>query len=199
MAGIATVLAAIDSEGPLPYAEDGQTFQNREGLLPAHPIGYYREYTVETPGSPDRGARRLVIGEEGETYYTADHYASFTQHRSGRLPAVRTVVFTDEAPELDGFEVLTLEGGSIESKEELLDAIAEGFGFPDWFGRNWDALEECLRDLDAVNDGYALVITDATALWAERPRVSGTLVEVWLDAAADGAERGVELRLVFEW
>ncbi len=112
---------------------------------------------------------------------------------------MRTVVFTDEAPELDGFEVLTIEGDSIESKEELLDAIAEGFGFPDWFGRNWDALEECLRDLDAVNDGYALVITDATALWAERPRVSGTLVEVWLDAAADGAERGVELRLVFEW
>jgi RNAse (barnase) inhibitor barstar len=112
---------------------------------------------------------------------------------------VRTVVFTDEAPELEGFEVLTIEGDSIGSKEELLDAIAEGFGFPDWFGRNWDALEECLRDLDAVNDGYALVITDATALWAERPRVSGTLVEVWLDAAADGAERGVELRLVFEW
>jgi RNAse (barnase) inhibitor barstar len=112
---------------------------------------------------------------------------------------VRPVVFTDEAPELDGFEVLTIEGDSIGSKEELLDAIAEGFGFPDWFGRNWDALEECLRDLDAVNDGYALVITDATALWAERPRVSGTLVEVWLDAAADGAERGVELRLVFEW
>jgi len=108
-------------------------------------------------------------------------------------------VFTDEAPELEGFEVLTIEGDSIGSKEELLDAIAEGFGFPDWFGRNWDALEECLRDLDAVNDGYALVITDATALWAERPRVSGTLVEVWLDAAADGAERGVELRLVFEW
>lgn len=112
---------------------------------------------------------------------------------------MRTVVFTDQAPELEGFEVLTIEGDSIGSKEELLDAIAEGFGFPDWFGRNWDALEECLRDLDAVNDGYALVITDATALWAERPRVSGTLVEVWLDAAADGAERGVELRLVFEW
>ena len=112
---------------------------------------------------------------------------------------MRTVVFTDQAPELEGFEVLTIAGDSIGSKEELLDAIAEGFGFPDWFGRNWDALEECLRDLDAVNDGYALVITDATALWAERPRVSGTLVEVWLDAAADGAERGVELRLVFEW
>ena len=77
-AAIAEVLAAIESGEPLPYAEDGQTFQNREGLLPSQPIGYYSEYTVETPGSPDRGARRLVIGEGGETYYTNDHYASFT-------------------------------------------------------------------------------------------------------------------------
>ena len=100
---------------------------------------------------------------------------------------------------LDGFEVLTIEGDSIESKEELLDAIAEGFGFPDWFGRNWDALEECLRDLDAVNDGYALVDHGRDRAVGRAARVSGTLVEVWLDAAADGAERGVELRLVFEW
>ena len=78
-AAIADVLAAIESGEPLPYSEDGQTFQNREGLLPAQPIGYYAEYTVETPGSPDRGARRLVIGDGGETYYTDDHYASFTQ------------------------------------------------------------------------------------------------------------------------
>ncbi|MDQ2675493.1 MAG: hypothetical protein M3Y34_01675 [Actinomycetota bacterium] len=78
-AAIADVLAAIEAGDELPYAEDGQTFQNREGLLPAHPPGYYREYTVETPGSPDRGARRLVIGAGGETYYTDDHYASFTR------------------------------------------------------------------------------------------------------------------------
>lgn len=71
------MLQAIDAGEALPYSEDGQTFQNREGLLPAQQIGYYREYTVETPGSPDRGARRLVIGEAGDTYYTADHYASF--------------------------------------------------------------------------------------------------------------------------
>jgi len=63
----------------LPYEEDGGTFQNREGLLPSQPLGYYREYAVETPGAPDRGARRLVIGEAGETYDTADHYASFTR------------------------------------------------------------------------------------------------------------------------
>jgi ribonuclease T1 len=78
-AAIAEVLQAIESSEPLPYSEDGQTFQNREGLLPPQPIGYYSEYTVETPGSADRGARRLVIGDGGETYYTDDHYASFTQ------------------------------------------------------------------------------------------------------------------------
>lgn len=77
--GIVATLAAIESGDPLPYSQDGQTFQNREGLLPPEPLGYYREYTVDTPGSPDRGARRLVIGEGGETYYTSDHYASFTR------------------------------------------------------------------------------------------------------------------------
>lgn len=71
------MLATIESGEPLPYEQDGQTFQNREGLLPPHDLGYYREYTVDTPGSPDRGARRLVIGAGGETYYTDDHYASF--------------------------------------------------------------------------------------------------------------------------
>jgi ribonuclease T1 len=77
-AAIAATLAAIDS-GDLPHDEDGGVFQNREGLLPEQQLGYYREYTVETPGSPDRGARRLVIGEGGETYYTDDHYASFEE------------------------------------------------------------------------------------------------------------------------
>lgn len=112
---------------------------------------------------------------------------------------MKAVRFNDEAPDLDGFEVLRIDGSTIAGKDELLDTIAEGFGFPDWFGQNWDALEECLRDLDAVNDGYALLVSDATALWAEHPRLAGTLVEVFLDAAADGSDRGVELRLVFEW
>ena len=76
---IAGVLAAIEAGDPLPHQEDGGVFQNREGLLPEQPLGYYREYTVATPGSPDRGARRLVIGEGGETYYTDDHYASFEE------------------------------------------------------------------------------------------------------------------------
>ncbi|HVK22934.1 MAG TPA: ribonuclease domain-containing protein [Actinokineospora sp.] len=70
--------ALIQRGGPFPYPRnDGTTFQNREKLLPAKSSGYYREYTVPTPGSPDRGARRLIAGSENELYYTADHYGSF--------------------------------------------------------------------------------------------------------------------------
>ena len=67
----------IDQGGPFPYPEDGTVFQNRENLLPDCAAGYYHEYTVETPGSPDRGARRIVTGDAGEHFYTDDHYASF--------------------------------------------------------------------------------------------------------------------------
>ncbi len=70
-------LALIDSDGPFPYSKDGSTFQNRERLLPRKPNGYYSEYTVITPGENDRGARRIIGGEEGERYYTDDHYESF--------------------------------------------------------------------------------------------------------------------------
>jgi ribonuclease T1 len=76
---IGRVLALVEAGGPFPHDQDGSTFQNREGLLPQQPQGHYKEYTCETPGSEDRGARRLVIGAGGETYYTADHYRSFTQ------------------------------------------------------------------------------------------------------------------------
>ena len=67
----------IDRGGPFPYQQDGTTFGNRERLLPAQPQGYYREYTVPTPGESDRGARRIIAGRGGELYYTDDHYESF--------------------------------------------------------------------------------------------------------------------------
>jgi ribonuclease T1 len=68
--------------GPFPYTKDGTVFQNRERLLPLHPRGFYREYTVRTPGARNRGARRIVCGGRPPTqpeacYYTSDHYASF--------------------------------------------------------------------------------------------------------------------------
>ncbi|MGW7103555.1 ribonuclease domain-containing protein [Streptomyces sp. NPDC054838] len=71
-------LDLIDQGGPFPYSQDGVVFQNREGLLPGRTTGYYHEYTVITPGSPTRGARRVITGAQtAEDYYTADHYASF--------------------------------------------------------------------------------------------------------------------------
>lgn len=71
------VVAAIDRGGPFRYRQDGVTFANRERRLPAEPRGYYREYTVDTPGSPDRGPRRIIAGRNGELYYTPDHYLTF--------------------------------------------------------------------------------------------------------------------------
>lgn len=71
-------LDLIAQGGPFPYDQDGVVFQNREGVLPSQSTGYYHEYTVITPGSSDRGARRIVTGKANEEdYYTSDHYASF--------------------------------------------------------------------------------------------------------------------------
>jgi ribonuclease T1 len=72
----------IRSGGPFPHAKDGIVFGNRERLLPREKRGYYREYTVKTPGSRDRGPRRIVCGGERPAapqacWYSADHYASF--------------------------------------------------------------------------------------------------------------------------
>jgi ribonuclease T1 len=76
--------ALILAGGPFPYAKDGSVFVNRERLLPLHPRGHYREYTVKTPGLSHRGARRIVCGGTLPTspdacFYTADHYASFSR------------------------------------------------------------------------------------------------------------------------
>ena len=72
----------IGTGGPFPYEKDGTVFRNRERLLPQEARGFYREYTVKTPGLKHRGARRIVCGGREPAkplncYYTADHYASF--------------------------------------------------------------------------------------------------------------------------
>lgn len=82
-------LDLIKRGGPFPYRKDGAVFGNFERRLPARPRGYYREYTVPTPGARDRGARRIVAGHgstgdvrtSGEYYYTDDHYRSFGKIR----------------------------------------------------------------------------------------------------------------------
>ena len=82
-------LQLIKAGGPFPYAQDGSVFGNREKMLPYRQRGYYREYTVRTPGARDRGARRIIAGSgasgdvrtSGEYYYTDDHYNSFRRIR----------------------------------------------------------------------------------------------------------------------
>lgn len=78
-------LALIRAGGPYPFPRnDDKTFSNAEGHLPKAKSGYYKEYTVITPGSPDRGARRIIAGAGGELFYTDDHYATFRRIREGR-------------------------------------------------------------------------------------------------------------------
>ncbi len=79
------VNTAIRNGGPFRYERDGVVFGNRERILPAEPRGYYREYTVPTPGASNRGARRIVCGGQAKApracWYTSDHYQSFRRIR----------------------------------------------------------------------------------------------------------------------
>ena len=74
-------ISLIKDGGPFPYERDGIVFRNFENRLPSRERGYYREYTVQTPGEKSRGARRIVAGRGGELYYTVDHYRSFMRIR----------------------------------------------------------------------------------------------------------------------
>ena len=74
-------LRLIKDGGPFPFPRDGIVFGNFEKRLPLQKRGYYREYTVKTPGVRSRGARRIIAGNGDEFYYTADHYASFRRIR----------------------------------------------------------------------------------------------------------------------
>jgi guanyl-specific ribonuclease Sa len=134
----------IEQGGPFPYPEDGTVFQNREGLLPDCETGYYHEYTVETPGSPDRGARRIVTGTGGEHFYTEDHYASFVliDLDGGTTPPACGEADLDEVPvgslpaEVADTIALVGQGGPFpypedgtvyENREGVLPACASGY------------------------------------------------------------------------
>jgi ribonuclease T1 len=74
-----STLREIERGGPFAYDRDGTVFQNREHRLPQRSRGYYREYTVDTPGASNRGARRIITGGDPPEvyYYTDDHYGTF--------------------------------------------------------------------------------------------------------------------------
>lgn len=117
---------------------------------------------------------------------------------------LRSVHFAEEAPNPElaaeaNVRLVELDGTAIEDKQALLLAIAEGFEFPDYFGGNWDALEECLRDLGSWLEaaGYAVVMEKGEGFWNRDAELAGMLVRTWIAAAASWVEKGVPFHLVF--
>lgn len=95
----------------------------------------------------------------------------------------------------EGLAQVSFDGATIRDGAELLDALARALTFPDYYGRNWDAAEECLRDLgERYPQGAALLVEGAGALWQRLPRELGLLTSIWL-AASETA--GAPLRLIY--
>ena len=97
-----------------------------------------------------------------------------------------------------GVRVAWLDGPT--SRDALFDELDRGLRFPSYFGRNWDAVDECLRDLSWLPaEGYVLVVVGAERLWRRDPRMPARLVRSWLFCAEHWARRERPFHLVFEW
>lgn len=99
-----------------------------------------------------------------------------------------------------GVQAPEIVGSALRTDEELLKAVAVALRFPDYFGMNWDALDECLRDLEWLpGSGCVLFVLSAERLWHENSIGAGRLVMAWLSAAELWSEQGVPFRLAFVW
>jgi len=97
-----------------------------------------------------------------------------------------------------GRVLASIDGGQIEGDRQLFAFLAEALGFPDYFGHNWDAVDECLRDLSWLpGTGYVLFVEHAARFWERGYRTAGALVETWLAAADDWSREGIPFHLVF--
>jgi len=119
------------------------------------------------------------------------------------LPAAEKGAVGSAAGAARPARVAVLDGGGVRGDADLLDRLAGAFAAPDYFGRNWDALDEVLRDLEWLGapppGGHVLVVGRAAALWAAHGPAAGRLVEAWLAAAESWAAEGVPFHLVFVW
>lgn len=94
--------------------------------------------------------------------------------------------------------LVEVDGTEIGSESDLFTAVSRAFRFPDYFGMNWDALEECLRDLEWIPaQGYVLLITDADQMWRRSPELAGRFLSIWLFAAEQWAQEERPFHLIF--
>jgi hypothetical protein len=118
---------------------------------------------------------------------------------------VRFVSKREEIPTIHEFiahkiKLFELRGDSIQSEKDLFLNVSSSMGFPDYFSSNWNALDECLQDLEQEgSDGYTLVVYDAEALWQRAPRLMGAFSESWLCAAEQWSRNGIPFHLLFIW
>lgn len=93
-----------------------------------------------------------------------------------------------------------LDAGSILTETDFFAAVARVMRFPDYFGNNWDALDECLGDMEWLpSPGYVLFIHGAEGLWGRSARIAGSLLETWLFVSEEWSKEGVPFHLVFIW
>lgn len=95
-------------------------------------------------------------------------------------------------------KIFSISLKNFNDEADLLSKLAEEMNFPDYFGRNWDALEECLNDLEWIPaSGYVLFIRDSGSAWGKSPYSLGMLISIWLAAAKNWSELGVPFHLIF--
>ncbi|HZA58150.1 MAG TPA: barstar family protein [Solirubrobacterales bacterium] len=115
----------------------------------------------------------------------------------------QSVHFAEEPPDAEalgaaGVRVAEVDASRIEDKQGLMAALSDVLELPDWFGGNWDALDESLRDLGWLEaSGHVVVMTRGEELWKRDPELAGMLVRSWIDAGGAWADKGVPFHLVF--
>jgi hypothetical protein len=99
-----------------------------------------------------------------------------------------------------GFFVAAIDGGSVNSDTALFHVLGQAFNFPDYFGENWDAFEECIRDLEWVPAaGYICVVRDTETFFRVAPRTAGMLLEIWAHASVKWSKEQTPFHLILVW
>jgi RNAse (barnase) inhibitor barstar len=145
---------------------------------------------VNTTGAAGRGKRRLVRGAAGELYYTADHYRSFVRIDAAPGESTMATGFSEVSAPFIGSGLarsrpseLTIDAAGVHDKAGFMTLLARVLALPDYFGANWDALEECMADMQAAGTAPKhLILRNTAALNGADPRVLPSFAEIVRDA-----------------